>query len=171
MLQRPHDPRLLAAFADLLGYPAADPAPLARRCRALSRGRGAAAALDAFLTRAETAAPHELEELYASTFDLEPACAPYLGHHLCGDGPQRGVFLARLAEVYRKDAFEAGAGGELPDHLTVVLRYLAAVAEGADRQALLCDALVPALDRMVAALQGSGNVYGAVLSALREEVA
>jgi nitrate reductase delta subunit len=164
--------RLLSTFAELLAYPAGDLAPLARRCHALLKGRDSAARLEAFAARAERARPHELEELYAATFDLDPTCAPYVGHHLCGDGPQRGLFLSRLAEVYRKDGFAVVApDGELPDHLTVVLRYLAAVAGGADRQALLEDGLVPALDRMVASLDDPENVYRAVLQALRQEVA
>lgn len=164
--------QLFSAFADLLRYPAGDATSLARRCHALLRDRDAAATLDGFTRHAERAAPHELEELYAATFDLDPACAPYVGHHLCGDGPQRGVFLSRLTEVYRKDGFAVAApDGELPDHLTVVLGYLATVAEGADRQALLDDALVPALDRMLGALEEPGNAYRAVLSALRKEVA
>jgi nitrate reductase delta subunit len=163
---------LFSAFAELLVYPSGDPASLARRCHALLRGRDSAAELEAFAAHAERAGPHELEELYSSTFDLDPACAPYVGHHLCGDGPQRGVFLSRLADVYRKDGFAVtAADGELPDHLSVVLRYLAAVAGGADRQALLDDALVPALDRMLASLDDPRNVYRSVLSALRKEVA
>jgi len=65
----------------------------------------------------------------------------------------------------------AAADGELPDHVVVVLRYLAAVAEGADRRALLEDALVPALDKMLTTLEDPTNVYRSVLSALRKEVA
>ena len=61
--------------------------------------------------------------------------------------------------------------GELPDHLSVVLRYLGAVASGPGRQALLEDALVPALDKMLASLEDPTNVYRSVLSALRTEVA
>jgi len=163
--------RLLDAFAELLTYPAADPVPAARRCRELVLRRGAADALERFLARAERAGPHELEEAYSSTFDLEPACAPYVGHHLCGDGPQRGLFLARLAEVYRQDGFTGAAGGELADHLAVVLRYLAATPTGEARQALLEDGLVPALDKMLAALGDPDAVYRPVLAALREEVA
>lgn len=165
-------PQVFSAFAELLAYPATDPAAAARRCHALVRDRAAAAHLDAFAARAAAARPHELEELYSTTFDLDPACVPYLGHHLCGDSPQRGAFLARLVEVYRQDGFPAAApGGELPDHLTVVLRYLAAVSGGEDRRALLEDALVPALDKMLAALEDPGNAYRGVLSALRKEVA
>jgi nitrate reductase delta subunit len=157
-------------FAELLSYPAADPAPAARRCRALLGGREAGRHLGRFLERAERARPHELEEAYSATFDLDPACAPYVGHHLCGEGPRRGVFMARLADVYRADGFEGAAGGELPDHLVVVLRYLARVPAGEARQALLQDGLLPALDKMLAALPDSDDAYRAVLAALREEV-
>lgn len=161
---------VLGAFADLLSYPVSDPAPVARRCRDLLTGRPAAA-LDAFVSRAEKAGPHELEEAYSSTFDLDPACAPYVGHHLAGETPKRGIFMARLADAYREDGFEGGARtGELPDHVAVVLRYLAAVPSGSRRKALLEDGLLPALDKMLAALPDPESAYHPVLAALREEV-
>ncbi|MEI6223587.1 MAG: nitrate reductase molybdenum cofactor assembly chaperone [Deltaproteobacteria bacterium] len=164
--------QLLEAFADLLSYPATDPVPAARRCRTLVGDGDSARHLDRFVTRAEAALPHEMEEVYSATFDLEPTCAPYVGHHLCGEGPKRGVFMAKLADVYRQDGFEGGTiRGELPDHVAVVLRYLAAVQSGSSRQALLRDALVPALDKMLEAPLGQDNVYRSVLAALREEVA
>lgn len=163
--------QVLEAFAELLSYPVRSPAGAARRCRDLLEGRDSAEHLTAFVARVEAARPFELEELYASTFDLDPPCAPYVGHHLCGEGPRRGVFLARLAEVYQQDGFEAGApAGELPDHISVVLRYLSAVPAGPSRQALLADGLLPALDKMLAAPIAEGNVYRSVLAALREEV-
>ena len=59
----------------------------------------------------------------------------------------------------------------LPDHVSVVLRYLAAVPAGPLRHALLQDGLVPALDKMLEAPLDPDNVYRSVLSALREEVA
>jgi nitrate reductase delta subunit len=160
----------LRALADLLSYPAGDAVETARRCRGLVVAR-AGRHLDAFVARAEAAGPQGLEELYSATFDLEPACAPYVGHHLFGDGPQRGPFLARLAGVYRDDGFtDRAAGGELPDHLAVVLRYLAATPRGDAREVLLRDGLVPAVDRMLAALENPENPYRAVLAAVREEV-
>jgi nitrate reductase delta subunit len=164
--------QVLEGFAQLRSYPTTDPAPVARRCREALASRDSAGHLDRFLSRAEAARPHELEELFSSTFDLDPACAPYVGHHLCGEGPQRGVFMARLADVYRQDGFADGTrAGELPDHVSVVLRYLSAVPAGPGRQALLEDGLVPALDRMLAAPLDPDNVYRSVLAALREEVA
>jgi nitrate reductase molybdenum cofactor assembly chaperone NarJ/NarW len=165
------DREVLSTFAELLAYPAADPVEAARRCRALLRDRPAAPLLDGFLSRAARARPHELEEVYSATFDLDPACAPYVGHHLAGDSPKRGLFMARLAQAYRDDGFEGGARqGELPDHVTVVLRYLAAAPEGPSRTAVLEDALVPALEKMIAALPEGDDAYRPVLAALREEV-
>ena len=163
--------QVFEAFAEILSYPARDPAPAARRCRDLLADRAAADHLERFVARAEAARPHEMEEIYSSTFDVDPTCAPYVGHHLCGEGPRRGAFLARLVEVYRQDGFGGGApGGELPDHVSVVLRYLSAVPSGPSRQALLLDGLVPALDKMLAAPLDPGDVYRSVLAALREEV-
>lgn len=167
----PTDRQVLEAFADLLGYPASDPTPVARRCRALVDGRPSARLVDGFLARAARARPHEMEEVYSATFDLDPACAPYVGHHLAGESPKRGAFMARLAQAYRDDGFEGGARwGELPDHVSVVLRYLAAAPEGPSRTAVLEDALVPALAKMLEALPGDDDGYRPVLAALREEV-
>jgi nitrate reductase delta subunit len=164
--------QVLESFAELLSYPVKDPTPAARRCRELLQARDSADHLSRFVARAERARPHELEEVYSATFDLDPACAPYVGHHLCGEGPKRGVFMAKLADVYRQDGFADGRpDGELPDHVSVVLRYLSAVPAGPGRQALLDDALVPALDKMLEAPLGPENVYRSVLAALREEVA
>jgi nitrate reductase assembly molybdenum cofactor insertion protein NarJ len=81
------------------------------------------------------------------------------------------LFLARLADVYRQDGFAGWSlGGEVPDHLAVVLRYLAATPTGAAREALLRDALLPALEKMIAVQDGAENPYTSVLAAVREEV-
>ncbi len=170
MAPRVRQQELLGAFAELLSYPVTDPAPVARRCRALASARGAGH-LDRFIARAERARGHEMEEIYSSTFDLDPACAPYVGHHLAGETPKRGLFMARLAEAYRQDGFAWSAGGgELPDHVPLVLRYLAAAPEGPSRRVVLEDALLPALGTMLDALSDPGNPYRDVLTALREEV-
>lgn len=169
MTPRPAAVRSLGAFAELLSYPAGDPAEVARRCLALVGRPEATRRLEQFAGLAAAARPHELEERYSEAFDLDPACPPYLGHHLCGESPRRGTFMARLAGIYREDRF-SDTSGELPDHVAVVLRYLAAVPAGAGRDALLDDALRPALDRMAEALRESSNPYASVIAALREEV-
>jgi nitrate reductase assembly molybdenum cofactor insertion protein NarJ len=58
--------------------------------------------------------------------------------------------------------------GELPDHLTSVLRFLAEAGGEDDGRALREDGLVPALEKMSGAFrESSGNPYGKVLNALR----
>jgi nitrate reductase delta subunit len=158
----------LAALAELLVYPAG-PLELAVARALATAPRDARKPLDrfaAFALRSGTAC----EEAYTATFDLEPACAPYVGHHLCGESPARGIFLARLAEVYAGSGFRTG--GELPDHLAEVLRFLSQV-EGRERDELLHDGALPAVDRMLAALDRENpyhDVLAAVAAALRAEV-
>lgn len=67
----------------------------------------------------------EWEELHTSTLDLSPAFVPYVGHVVWGESYRRGVFMADLQREQRKAGIDQG--GELPDHLQPVLRYLAAV--------------------------------------------
>lgn len=159
----------LGALAALLAYPTGGVLAEAERCRRLVGSR-AARHLDDFAARAGRAGAAGLEELFTATFDLDPSCAPYVGHHLFGDGPLRGLFLARLAGVYRDDGFAGwAAGGEVPDHLAVVLRYLAATPGGEAREDLVRDALLPALEKMLAG-QAAENPYTSLLAAVREEV-
>lgn len=129
------------------------------------------AILEAFALRLEyPAGDAEMEELYTATFDFDSACAPYVGHHLFGEGPRRGAFMARLVELYRDAGFDP-TSRELPDHISVVLRYLAVAPAGAARDALVADALVPALDAMLKAPPiDAKNAYRPLLLALREEV-
>jgi nitrate reductase delta subunit len=154
----------LGAFAELLSYPTADPAPAARRCRALLSARSAAA-LAPFVSRAEQARAHELEEAYSSTFDLDPACVPYVGHQLVGESPVRGPFLAELMGVYARCGYRPRQ--ELGDHVAEVLGYLAVAPAGPDRDDLVRDGLLPALEKMVEALRDRENPYLGLLVAVQ----
>jgi nitrate reductase delta subunit len=154
----------LASYAALFAYPAADLDAPARRARALIGSR-AIPALDRFRAWLAGSPPSAREEEHTAAFDLDPACPPYVGFHLVGDGPPRGAFLARLAGVYRAAGFEAA--GELPDHVALVLRFVAEAPDGPDRDALLADALLPALDRMRDALAGRESPYRHLVESLR----
>ena len=165
------DPRqrgLYAAFAELLSYPRGQVAAAAARTRELAGPGAAEAALGRF---AATVSAHDatwLEELYTATFDLAPACAPYVGHQLFGDTPIRGPFLAKLAEIFAADGFQPRE--ELGDHLAEVLRFLAMSRPGPARDELLQEGLVPALGRMIAALEEARSPYRDALAALLELV-
>jgi nitrate reductase delta subunit len=111
--------------------------------------------------------PAALEELYTSTFDLEPACTPYLGVQLLGDeNPVRGMLLAKLVELYAAEGFQPRE--ELADHVAEVLGFLAVAQPGTARDDLVLDGLVPALGKMIEGLGDRENPYREVLTAVRE---
>ncbi|HYG67805.1 MAG TPA: molecular chaperone TorD family protein [Anaeromyxobacteraceae bacterium] len=154
----------LAAIAELLEYPSRDPRP--PLARVLARvGPRVGRDLDRFAGWALGTAQHDREELYGTTFDLAPICPPYVGHHLVGESPLRGVFLARLAGVYAAHGF-VPPPGELPDHLATALRF-AATAHGRDRDVLVEDGLVPAIAKMREALRGRPNPYRHLLAGVQ----
>jgi nitrate reductase molybdenum cofactor assembly chaperone NarJ/NarW len=154
-------------FAALLEYPT--PA-LARQVNAcldsLNPVQPAAAEeLTQFQSSLQQHSQAQIEELYTRTFDMQPVCYPYIGYQLFGESYKRGAFMARLVEGYRLNGFDAGK--ELPDHVSVVLRFLAHSPEAWKSdfgQPLLLEALLPALEKMAQAL--AGNPYQAILSAL-----
>lgn len=148
------DRPLLAAFADVLDYPRAPVADSVRACEALAAARSpeAASLLAGFRALAEGQPLGELQEAYTLAFDLdsmsdlEPTCYPYVGHHLFDENPKRSAFLVGLNERYHAHGFTAE--GELPDHLVVLLRFLAVCDDEALAAELLHDAVVPGLERM-----------------------
>ena len=135
---------VLELLAPLVEYPTADLVDQARACAVAVRPHHARAArhIACFAEFAGRTAPGTLEELYTATFDLRPACYPYIGYQLFGETYKRGEFLAHLHARYRDADFALAR--ELPDHLGAILRYLARTAD-AD---LVCEAAVPALEKM-----------------------
>jgi nitrate reductase delta subunit len=170
-----HTPRLYSLFANLLDYPSSDLAPQAQACAEATATvhAKAAALLDLFCTRVTDTPVDRLQEIYTSTFDLKPNCYPYVGYHLFGESYKRGAFMARLNEEYNARGF--ATGNELPDHLSIVLRFLA-LAESrccsgdGDTEfgrTLLHEGLIPALEQMVGTFdENSGNPYGSLMRAL-----
>lgn len=145
---------LLDAFADALEYPRGPLAETVAACEALAASSPEAVALLAgFREFAEAAGLGELQEAYTRAFDLdsmsdlEPTCYPYVGHVLFDDNHKRSAFLVGLNERYREHGFSAGT--ELPDHLVVLLRFVAVCDDRALAGELLDEAIVPALGRLV----------------------
>lgn len=62
------------------------------------------------------------EELHTVTLDLSPLFVPYVGHAVWGENYRRGAFMADLSRAMTDEQLDLG--GELPDHLEPVLRYL-----------------------------------------------
>jgi len=97
-----------------------------------------------------------LQEEYVATFDFNPATAPYLGHHLFGDNQKKGGYMIMLKQEFERCGYTP-PGVELPDHLAVVLGFLAHLAgqEGAGaRQKFIVDCVLPGVERMNTAFAG-----------------
>ncbi len=179
-------PARLAALATLLDYPDPDfDAKLARALENFTDGAedlpGSAAgtgraggrpvagseakALGRFVQSMRELPPGGREELFAATFEVNPACVANLGIHLFGEeNLKRGEFMAALNARYRQAEFSAGS--ELPDHLAVLLRFAAGTDE-AERHDLAAFCLLGPLNKMIAGL-AEENPYRALLEAARE---
>lgn len=116
---------LYQKLAEVLDYPGPDLSQRLDDCIALSSplDEGAASLLKEFRAFLEKFPLDTIKELYTRTFDLEAVCYPYVGYHLFGDGNHRGMFLAGLIEHYQ--IYDFSSGNELPDCLSVMLRFLA----------------------------------------------
>ncbi len=105
-----------------------------------------------------------LEELYTETFDLQPVCCPYVGYHLFGEDRRRGTFMVKLKEHYRGQ--DCPLNGELPDHVSVMLRFLSVAGRSDETCDLINYCLIPAVKKMIPLIKNNGNPYKCVLQAL-----
>lgn len=139
----------LRLFADLLDYPRPALAALARRCQGLIDVDGAGDHLAAFHDFLATTPIEGQEEIYTGYFDLNPVCQPYVGYHLFGESYQRSAFLVGLKLQFEAAGFHLDRG-EMPDRISVLLRFLAMSEEGEVNEELINEGLLPALARMLA---------------------
>jgi len=161
------EPTLSAAYralADAFNYPAPG------RLETLNRGlaempKGAGKdAHAAFINGIQHLSLGEWEELHTRTLDLNPPAAPYVGYQTWGDSYQRGAFMATMNRALA--LADVDTGGELPDHLAPILRYLAVTSEPLPE---MVEVLGPALGRMLSALRAAepDNPYVSLLLAVQ----
>ena len=164
------DPKALELFGELLDYPTPGLAETAAQCAQLLGpvSEKAAALLRAFERAVRRMSPGRLEEVYTSTFELDATCHPYVGYHLFGESYKRSLFLVKLKELYRATGFASPR--ELPDHLAVILRYLAAGAPPERRAELIREALLPALSHMLGGGAPGGEPAGQLAGELAGEL-
>jgi len=85
----------------------------------------------AFVVHAESTPLGRLQADYVETFDSRRRCNLFLTYFSHGDTRKRGVALLRFKQTYLRSGYVVDAsadhGGELPDHLCVVLEYAATV--------------------------------------------
>ena len=93
-----------------------------------------------------------------------PVCAPYLSVHLFGEESfKRAGLMGGLAGAYRAVGFDTG--GELPDHLVLVLRFMPAMT-AEEQDDLVQYVLKPGVDRMAGVFSRSGNPYRYLIQSL-----
>jgi nitrate reductase molybdenum cofactor assembly chaperone NarJ/NarW len=81
----------------------------------------------------------ELQSVYVEMFDSRRRHNLYLTYFAHGDTRKRGLALLRFKQAYLSAGFvvDAAEGGELPDHLCVVLEFAATVDADRGRQLLI----------------------------------
>jgi nitrate reductase delta subunit len=157
-----------AALGELFLYPRQDYRRRVSAARALCDVQCdvlTAESLVAFENAVGELSVDELQDLYTRTFDLTPRCVPYLSVHLFGaESFDRGRLMTGLDEAYRRAGFDRG--GELPDHLGLVLRFATAFDETEwDELVTLC--LARPLTLMLGELQEAGNPFRHAVEAVR----
>ncbi len=88
-----------------------------------------------------------MEEIYTDVFELDATCHPYIGYHLFGESYKRSAFLLGLKDRYRP--YHVQCGSELPDHLAVMLRFLAVNENPEEKETMIGEAIYPGLLRML----------------------
>jgi nitrate reductase delta subunit len=154
-----HKDSALEVLASCIEYPSAHlPSEVERAVSLVERhDREAGRLLGRFRSYLASVSTESVEEMHTQTFDMEPGCCLYVGYHLFGDTHRRGIFMASLAEWHRSCGFSAA--GELPDHLGVLLRFLACACEGIERTELVEYCLMPALDAICRGLSAKKSPY------------
>lgn len=157
----------LETLAYLLTYPGPEHV---RSALALARAPEAgiapgAAELRAFAAGIADLSTDELEELFVRTFDLNPVCCLEAGWQLHGDRYERGMFMAEMRE--RLTRLGIPESGELPDHLSLVLRVLARMDEQ-EAAEFVTGCVGKAVEKMHVSLTESDNPYRHLIAAVRE---
>lgn len=158
--------RAYRLFAYILEYPSSDLRGRVEECAELlsTVNHQAEHRLRKFQSLVQDTTSSRLEEVYTGTFDLQVVCYPYVGYQLFGESYKRGAFMVGLKEQYRQCGFSEGK--ELPDHLAVLLRFLAILDDAEASQEISTMCLMPSLDKMALAFKDKDQPYGEVVLAL-----
>jgi nitrate reductase molybdenum cofactor assembly chaperone NarJ/NarW len=160
--------RTLKALSLILSYPTRElqeampevAGVLASETRLTSAARRDLRPLVDALTSADI---YDLQEQFVMLFDRSRTLSLNLFEHVHGESRDRGGAMVSLVETYRAAGFDP-ATSELPDHLPVLLEFLATQPFVEARDTLadaahIFEALVTRLDRRE-------SLYGAVFAAL-----
>ena len=161
------DLELCLDFSRLLSYPNTQVKTLTADCyRQLKAFDPQAAVIfEPFISFLEEHELPQVEELYTSAFDLQALSFPYVGYQLCGESQARTLFLMKLQKIYNQQQFSSD--GELPDHLSVMLHFIATVPDPQGNLEIICDALLPALEKISQGIENQQHPYRQLLVSLQ----
>ncbi|WP_296999439.1 nitrate reductase molybdenum cofactor assembly chaperone [Thalassospira sp. UBA848] len=108
---------------------------------------------------------YDLQERFVMLFDRSRSLSLNLFEHVHGESRDRGGAMVSLLETYRAGGFEP-ATTELPDHLPVLLEFLATQPR-AEAQDTLADA-AHIFEAIRARLENRESPYQAVFAALQQ---
>jgi len=157
---------ILDDFAQILDYPTAVLPEIVGRSteRLRASHAGSADHMTRFQSFIDENDEGKLQELYTGTFDLQAFCNLYVGHYLFGEDFRRSLFMVKLKELYREEDFSFQK--ELPDHLCVMLRFLACAKEREENRELISECVIPAVVAMLKCFDSKHHPYKAVLQSL-----
>jgi nitrate reductase delta subunit len=119
--------------------------------------------LSRFLDHLEATPPATLAADYVATFDHRKRCCLYLTYYAYGDTRKRGMALLRFKHTYAAAGLVLD-GGELPDHLAVVLEF-GATGDLRQGRRLLTEHRA-GLELLRLALNDAGSPWARVLDAV-----
>ena len=162
--------RTLKAFSLILGYPTREFQQAMpeissvilsdTRLTTLSRRK-----IGSLLELLATDDIYDLEERYVLLFDRSRTLSLNLFEHVHGESRDRGGAMVSLLETYRDGGFEP-ATSELPDHLPVLLEFLALSSLSEARDTLADAAHI--FEALAVRLSRRESPYAAVFAALLE---
>jgi nitrate reductase delta subunit len=117
---------VLQAAALVLSYPDAELLDRLPVVEAALAGTDAAAAFAPVLGHLRSMPLGEAQSFHVEEFDLSRRHALHLSYWTDGDTRRRGEVLAGIKAAYRDSGLVVDTGGELPDHLPMVLEFAVA---------------------------------------------
>jgi nitrate reductase delta subunit len=151
-------------FGRILEPPGPSLSDQVNQCISILAPSEAAGLMNRFKTFVEETPFRRIAEIYNQTFSLGGVCYPYVGYHLLGDGSHRRLFLDGLIEQYQ--IYDFSAAQELPDHLGVMLQFLAKGKDEEEIDEMISLCIIPSLRRMLEGFEDRATPYAEVLQAL-----
>ena len=109
----------------------------------------------------------EMQELFTRTFDINPVCALEVGWQIYGENYERGNFIVMMRKKMRELGLPESS--ELPDHLAHILMILGRISSD-NAMEFAAKFVTPAIEKMIAGMEGKSNPYLEVLLGIRHEL-